>query len=195
MRKKLISKNHLTPAPLPSLKNQQKSRNDFGKVWEWGKIWNIVKSTIEVFNDFHCRKVKNGVKTWILTFYLFLIEILRCSIYYSSLSSMFSVLNIFSNSSNVLRFGSICLLYLMYMTTLVVWSHSYCCTLRTTTTVVPLYCFIALSIWLIIYIYVISFLVWMSWLYFSSYKTRFVWIIADLYIIVTSFGHMLLCIL
>jgi hypothetical protein len=101
----------LTPAPASfsfevSLRNQQKSGNDFGKVWEWGKIWNIVKSTIEVLNDFHCRKVKNGVKTWISTFYSFLIEILRCFIYYSSLSSISSVLNIFSNFSNVLRFGS-----------------------------------------------------------------------------------------
>jgi hypothetical protein len=53
MGEKLISKNHLTPAPISfpfevSLKNQQKLENDFGKVSEWGKTWNIVKSTIEI---------------------------------------------------------------------------------------------------------------------------------------------------
>jgi hypothetical protein len=53
MVEKLISKNDLTPTPTSfsfevSLKNQQKLRNHFGKVWEWGKTWNIVKLTIEV---------------------------------------------------------------------------------------------------------------------------------------------------
>jgi hypothetical protein len=53
MGEKLISKNHLTPAPTcftfkVSLKNQQKSGNDFGEVSEWGKVWNKVKSTFEV---------------------------------------------------------------------------------------------------------------------------------------------------
>jgi hypothetical protein len=53
MGEKLISKNHLTPAPTffsfeISLKNQQKSGNDFRKVSKWFKIWNMVKSTIEV---------------------------------------------------------------------------------------------------------------------------------------------------
>jgi hypothetical protein len=48
MGEKLISKNHLTPAPDKflfgfSLKNQQKSENDFGKVSEWSKAWNMVK--------------------------------------------------------------------------------------------------------------------------------------------------------
>ncbi len=30
---------------------------DFGRASVWDQTWNIVKSTIEVFNDFHCRKV------------------------------------------------------------------------------------------------------------------------------------------
>jgi hypothetical protein len=45
MGKKLISKNHLIPAPPPfllRLKNQQKSRNDFRKVSKWFKTWNMV---------------------------------------------------------------------------------------------------------------------------------------------------------
>jgi hypothetical protein len=58
MEKKLISKNHLTPAPTSfsfevSLKNQQKSGNDFRKVSEWGETWNTVKSTIEVSMQKH----------------------------------------------------------------------------------------------------------------------------------------------
>jgi hypothetical protein len=58
MGKKLISKNHLTPAPTSFsfevlLKNQQKSGNDFRKVSEWGKTWNMVKSTIEVSMQKH----------------------------------------------------------------------------------------------------------------------------------------------
>jgi hypothetical protein len=47
MRKKLISKNHLTTAPTffsfeVSLKNQQKPGNDFRKVSKWFKTWNMV---------------------------------------------------------------------------------------------------------------------------------------------------------
>jgi hypothetical protein len=58
MGEKLISKNHLTPAPDYflfgfSLKNQQKSENDFGKVSEWSKAWNMVKSTVEVLMQKH----------------------------------------------------------------------------------------------------------------------------------------------
>jgi hypothetical protein len=52
MGEKLISKNHLTPAPTfsfeVSLKNPQKSGNDFRKVSKWLKTWNMVKSNIEV---------------------------------------------------------------------------------------------------------------------------------------------------
>jgi hypothetical protein len=47
MGEKLISKNHLTPAPTSfsfniSLKNQQKSGNDFRKVSKWFKKHNQI---------------------------------------------------------------------------------------------------------------------------------------------------------
>jgi hypothetical protein len=46
------------------LKNQQKSRSHFGKVWEWGKTWNIVKLTIEVLTKKSIIKEwENGIKT------------------------------------------------------------------------------------------------------------------------------------
>jgi hypothetical protein len=58
MGKKLDSKNYLTPAPhwnsfMVSLKNRQKSGNDFGKVSKWYLTWNIVKSTMEVSMQKH----------------------------------------------------------------------------------------------------------------------------------------------
>jgi hypothetical protein len=58
MGEKLISKNHLTPAPTcfafeVSLKNQQNSGNDFGKVSEWDKTRNMVKAIVEVSMQKH----------------------------------------------------------------------------------------------------------------------------------------------
>jgi hypothetical protein len=54
----LISKNHLTPASTCFtfevwFKSQQKSGDDFGKVSEWGKTWNMVKSTIQISMQKH----------------------------------------------------------------------------------------------------------------------------------------------